>query len=477
MRELESWIDRVKRRLARWCEQGLGRAWVVAVSGGGDSVGLLRVLHHLTGPLGLRLSVAHLDHGVRGEAARADAAFVTDLAGSLGLPFDSGGWRPTRSGHFESDARRARYDWLTDAARARGASVVAVGHTRDDQAETILHCIVRGTGLRGLAGMPPTRVLASEPTITLARPLLGVSRREVRDYLVALEQPFREDASNADLSRTRARIRHDLLPKLAAEYNPNVSRALVRLGSLASSFERAFEGDMRKLEQSVVNTRAPDCVVLKHGFLRSIPAFQRAEVLRRVWRSAGWPQASMSARRWRRMAALVQNEEIPRVDVGARVEVSTEQFFLVMRRLPAPAVSSPAPVTYGPLPLAVPGLTAVPWAGGSIDARIESGPETPGGETIDLEPVSVPLFVRAPEPGDRFEPLGMAGRSMALADFFRGRHVKREERAHTPLVCDQAGIIWVVAHRIADRVKVNEKSRRMLRLRWSTEASLGGPPP
>ena len=150
----EPWIDRVERRLARWCEQGLGKAWVVAVSGGGDSVGLLRVLHQLAGPLGLRLSVAHLDHGVRGEAARADAAFVAALAGSLGLPFVLGTWQPTRSGHFESDARRARYDWLTEVAHARGASVIAVGHTRDDQAETILHRIIRGTGPRGLAGMP-----------------------------------------------------------------------------------------------------------------------------------------------------------------------------------------------------------------------------------------------------------------------------------------------------------------------------------
>ena len=195
--------------------QGLGNTWLVAVSGGGDSVGLLRILHCLAGPLGLRLSVAHLDHGARGDAARADAAFTAALAGSLELPFVLGTWRPTRSGHFESDARRARYEWLTEAARARGASVIAVGHTRDDQAETILHRIVRGTGPRGLAGMPRTRILASKPRITLTRPLLGVSRHDVRGYLAELKQPFRDDESNADLTRTRARLRHDLLPKLA----------------------------------------------------------------------------------------------------------------------------------------------------------------------------------------------------------------------------------------------------------------------
>ena len=147
-----AWLEPVRRRVRRWCARGAGTAWVVAVSGGSDSVGLLRVLHALAPELGLTLSVAHLDHGARGEASRADAAFVEDLAGSLGLPFDLGRWQPTRAGHFEADARRARYDWLLATARARGATAVAVGHTLDDQAETILHRIVRGTGLRGLVG-------------------------------------------------------------------------------------------------------------------------------------------------------------------------------------------------------------------------------------------------------------------------------------------------------------------------------------
>jgi tRNA(Ile)-lysidine synthase len=462
----EPWIDRVERRLARWCAQGLGKAWLIAVSGGGDSVGLLRILHSLAGPLGLRLSVAHLDHGARGEAARADAAFAAALAGSLDLPFVLGTWRPTRSGHFESDARRARYDWLTEAARARGASVIAVGHTRDDQAETILHRIVRGTGSRGLAGMPRTRILASKPRITLARPLLGVSRREVREYLAVLKQPYREDASNADLARTRARIRHDLLPKLAGEYNPNVVLALVRLGALASSLEHALGADLRALERSVVLAKTPDCVVLKHGTLQSIPFFLRTELLRRVWRNAGWPEASMSARRWRRLAGLVQNHEIPRIEVGGRVEVMTEQFFLVLRRVPASVSSSVATETMATIPLAVPGLTAVPWAGGAIDARIDSGLKTPSAETIDLERVSLPLVVRTAAAGDRFDPLGMDGQSMPLADFFRGRNVAREHRSRVPLVCDQTGIIWVVGHRIADRVKVTKKTGRTLRLLW-----------
>ncbi len=166
----------------------------------GDSVGLLRVLGQVAPPLGLCVSVAHLDHGVRGEAARADAEFVEALANSLGLAFDLGRWQPVRAGQFESDARRARYDWLIQVARSRGAGAVAVGHTRDDQAETILHRILRGTGPRGLAGIPARRVLAKDPRLSLVRPLLSVSRREIREFLAGLDQPFREDETNAALS-------------------------------------------------------------------------------------------------------------------------------------------------------------------------------------------------------------------------------------------------------------------------------------
>jgi len=334
----ETWIDRIGRRIRRWCRpRGLGKVWVVAVSGGGDSVALLRVLHHLAKGVGLRLSVAHLDHGVRGEAARADAAFVVELARSLGLPCDLGQWKPARAAHFESDARRARYAWLLELAQARGASVVAVAHTCDDQAETILHRIVRGTGLRGLAGMPRRRILSLDPKASLVRPLLDVSRRELRDHLTALGQPFQEDQSNADLERTRARIRHDLLPKLVAEYNPRVAEALVRLGALAEAMQKSLESDLDELERAVVITKGPDCIVLEQGFLGSVPLFKRTEVLRRVWRRAGWPEQGMSARRWWRLAVLAKSKTIKKVMIGAGVTASTENFFLVLRRSPSTA--------------------------------------------------------------------------------------------------------------------------------------------
>jgi tRNA(Ile)-lysidine synthase len=292
-----AWRGRVHEALSRNRDQGV----VIAVSGGADSVGLLRFMHEMREAFDLRLSVAHLDHGTRGDVSRADAEFVAQLAASLDLPFDLGRWSPTRPGHFEADARKARYDWLVEVAKSRGASCVAVGHTRDDQAETILHRILRGTGPRGLAGMPQRRPLAEG--VTLVRPLLDVGRDDVRGYLAEIGQPFCEDASNEDLARTRNRIRHDLLPKLAAEYNPKVAEALVRLGAFARDELLRRTRRVEKIARKAILSADPAAIVVSRGALEGHSPSMRAEVFREAWRRAGWPERRMSAARWLRLAS------------------------------------------------------------------------------------------------------------------------------------------------------------------------------
>jgi tRNA(Ile)-lysidine synthase len=459
------WLGRLERALKRGCSRGLGTVWVVAVSGGSDSVGLLRALVTLAPELGLRLSVAHLDHGVRGDAALADAALVAELASTFGLPFDRGQWQPTRSGHFEADARRARHAWLADVARARRADTVAVGHTRDDQAETILHRIVRGTGLRGLAGIPARRRLAEG--LMLVRPLLHVGREEIRAYLAALGQPYREDASNTDLAQTRARIRHDLLPRLARDYNPQVADALVRLGDLAGAAERAREVSLTELARAVLVSRKPDQVILKRPVLERSPRYLRAEVLRAFWRRLGWPEAGMDRRRWRRLAALARETPM-RVSLPGGIEAWSDDLFMVFRRVgPAPVQVAPtATEPRSAAPLGIPGT--VPWGGGFIVAILD--PSASCDERVDLDTLVPPLLVRAPADGDRFEPLGMDGRSTPLNDFFRGRGVWRDRRGEVPLVCDRRGIVWVAGHRIAHRVRRTEATTRTLGLRFDAGA-------
>ncbi|WP_148598029.1 tRNA lysidine(34) synthetase TilS [Aquisphaera giovannonii] len=454
------WIGRVRRRIVRRWPDLVGQAWVVAVSGGGDSVGLLRALHAVAPELGLRLSVAHLDHGVRGGEAEADAAFVADLAGRLGLPADLGRWEPSRPGHFEADARRARLSWLLEVARGRGARAVALGHTADDQAETVLHRILRGTGLRGLAGIPSRRPLAEDPPVALVRPLLAVTRHEIRAGLAALGQPHREDATNADTTRTRSRIRHALLPLLADQYNPRVAEALARLGRLAAGSQRALESRLDSLEREVLLAADPARVELDRDRLAALPPPLRAELLRRAWRRAGWPEAGMTARRWRRLARLAIRPESPQHDIGHGVRLRHSGNVL-LERLQACNPDAEDAVVTPPVPLPIPGAAA--WRGWAIVASTDPG--EPRDESVDLDRVVPPLQVRGPLPGDRFEPLGMAGRTMPLADFLRGRKVPRADRPLVPLVCDGAGILWVVGHRIADRAKVTDRTARELGLR------------
>ena len=452
-------IPLLERRVKRWLAAGVGPAWVVAVSGGSDSVGLLRGLHAVAKEAGLTLSVAHLDHGVRGDAARADAAFVAELAATLGLPFDLGRWQSTRRGHFETDARRARYAWLFETAKSRGASVVAVGHTRDDQAETILHRILRGSGPRGLGGIPMRRSLGE--AVTLLRPLLTVSRGEIRDYLEQLGQAFCDDATNTDLSHTRARIRHDLLPKLAQEYNPKIAEALVRLGVLTSAANRVSQERILGLGRDAAVRIDEREAVFQRQTLERFPTFVRAEVLRLAWRKAGWPERAMTAARWRGLARLVRNRRDGRIDVGEGIVALTNTSMFILRHAEGrlePAFASIRPES---LPLDLPGSVA--WRDGMVVATLDA--EAPRDETIDLDRVVCPLLVRAPLPGDRFDPLGMGGHEQSLNDFFRGVGIPREERRVTPLVCDRVGIVWVVGHRVADRVRLTDSTTRKVGLR------------
>jgi tRNA(Ile)-lysidine synthase len=461
-------LEQVRRRLKRWRASAAGNLWVVAVSGGSDSVGLLRILLGLAPELGLNLSVAHLDHGVRADAAREDARFVEELAKRLTLPFDLGSWQPARSGHFEADARRARYAWLHEVANARGASAIAVGHTRDDQAETILHRIVRGTGLRGLAGMPRRRVLSSDPPLVLVRPLLSIARQDIRAYLQTLGQDFRDDATNADMSRTRARIRHDLLPRLVHDYNPRVDLALVRLGMLAAASEGAMENRLRALGQFATMSVSHDQAELRRDRLLQLPMYLRAELLRRVWRQAGWPEAGMTTNRWKRLASLSRSGRINNLAIGDGIELSTTgpegwpPNSFMLRRVSAVPPSPRWPARMEDIPLEVPGCAT--WHDGVVSTVLEA--DDASDERIDLDRLVLPLSLRAPVPGDRFDPLGMGGKNTPLNDFLRSRGAGREARASTPLLCDALGIVWVVGHRIAERVKLSPQTRRTLGLRW-----------
>lgn len=287
---------------------------LVAVSGGADSVALLRGLASLMAPDRGRLIVGHLNHGLRGDESHADASFVARLAQQLGLPAEMGETDIVVSAQkwglgLEESSRRARYEFLQSAAERQGARYVAVAHTANDQAETILHRIIRGTGLRGLAGMPRTRLLG--PAVTLIRPLLSVTRTEVEYYLASIGQGFREDRSNTDLQFTRNRIRHELLPALERNYNPAVSDALLRLGALAGELQQILKRQTSQLVERTVQFDAEHSVMVDCCKLHGNDRYLVREVFVSIWQHQHWPQQRMSYAEWDALAELALGIQHP----------------------------------------------------------------------------------------------------------------------------------------------------------------------
>lgn len=290
-----------------WCDVTV----LVAVSGGPDSVALLRGLVALRGAGGGSgtLRAAHLNHQLRGEDAVADERFVVDLCRHLGVPCEvgradiAGGCASSHAG-LEAAAREARYRFLISAAAGCGARYVAVAHTADDQAETILHRIVRGTGIAGLSGMRRARRLGAA---TLLRPLLEFRRCEAYHYLSDLEQPYRVDVTNADSRFTRNRLRHDLLPRLARVYNPNVTEALLRLGVVAGEVRQWMDRQVEPLLAACCRRAAGAGGAVRVDTVR-LHAESMAlvrELFVALWRQQNWPLRQMGFEHWKLLADLV----------------------------------------------------------------------------------------------------------------------------------------------------------------------------
>ncbi|MFN0017343.1 MAG: tRNA lysidine(34) synthetase TilS [Pirellulaceae bacterium] len=279
---------------------------LVAVSGGADSVALLRGLLELKGGAGEgRLIAAHFNHHLRGAESDSDEVFVRGLANQLNIPVECGSSdAPTGStgDGIEAAAREARYEFLIAAAERVGARYVVTAHTADDQVETVLHRILRGTGISGLAGIPKARELS--PGISLLRPLLTVTRIEVLAYLSSHQQLFREDSSNASPAITRNRLRHQLLPLLEREYAPSLRSSLLRLGKLAEENQDLLASLVQPLLSHVQhrdNTLVIDCAALAplHRHLLR-------EFFLRLWSDHHWPQQDMTLEKWDQLATLAQ---------------------------------------------------------------------------------------------------------------------------------------------------------------------------
>jgi tRNA(Ile)-lysidine synthase len=281
---------------------------VLAVSGGADSVALLRAFWAIKEQARGRgqLIVGHFHHGLRGAAADADHDWVQRLALQLGVEVYCGhaGDLQLQSGGdgLEAAARKSRYEFLSQLAVESGARYVATGHTADDQVETVLHHILRGTGLAGLAGMPRHRPLM--PTVSLIRPMLGVFRAEVLNYLRELKQDYRTDATNEDIKFTRNRVRLELLPALRS-VRREADAALLRLASQASEAQVWISNEARRIADQCLRADSGNELLVDLRPLAQASPFQVREVFKSIWEQAGWPRQEMGYPEWEKLANLV----------------------------------------------------------------------------------------------------------------------------------------------------------------------------
>lgn len=479
---------------------GPGEPLVVGVSGGADSLCLLHVLRDLQPQWGYRLHVGHLHHGLRGEAAAEDAAFVEATCQAWGIPVtveqvDVAKVAREARLSVEEAGRHARYAFLGALAAGLGGRVVAVAHNADDQVETVLMHWLRGAGLAGLRGMLPKveledlrlegvwdRLWPRAEHITLVRPLLTVTRAEVEAYCRQTGLSPRFDLSNLDTTYFRNRLRHELLPFLAT-YNPRIREVLRRSAEVIADDYAYLRGETLRAWAEVVQEESPQRVTLDlRRFLALHPSLQRGLLreairrLRRGLRNVNWVHVE------RALWGAREGPTGTQITLARGLVLTKGYDVLWVAEEGAPL---PSPWEEGPLlerPVALPreGEVVLPGTGWRVRVRTSEVPEPadlPSAAQedrwralLDADALRGPLVLRPRRPGDRFCPSGMGGASVLVREFMINVKLPRQVRDRWPLLSCGEEIAWVVGWRVDERFLVTPTTRRVVEVSLRREA-------
>jgi tRNA(Ile)-lysidine synthase len=455
----------------------------VGVSGGADSVALLRILADLRTDLGMMIVVLHFHHQLRGAEADQDERFVKSLAGEFHFEFEAGradvsGEAAANGWNLEDAARRLRYQFFSSVAKARGLNRVAVAHTADDQAETVLSHLLRGTGLAGLAGIYPV----AGPII---RPLIDLRREELRKFLSELGQSWREDASNQDTSRTRARIRHQLIPLLVRDFEPAAVTRLARLAAHARDDETFWRSLEEQRLYALTTRESSAAISLSIADLLSPLQFPIATESNTAGKStaSAISTKALTRRLVRRIFAEIQGsrEQLTSRHVDAVVDLATksqsgaridlpgvcvERIFDRLRFTSALAGLQPARGVERAFQncgfsytVCRPGITEtasvvvteihrrfnlkiVDWPAAPRDTVVSSG-------ALDFDLVKWPLVLRAWRPGDSYRPHGSRHVRKIKRLLLQSR-IPRSERGSWPVLTSEGKVIWASGYPVAD---------------------------
>ena len=452
-----------------------GSSILVAFSGGPDSTALLHSLCSLRGDFSLELRAAHLDHGLRPDSSEADSEFARTFTASLGAPLtiekaDTNSLREKHGLSVEDAARRVRYEFLSRTAADTGADCVALGHTLDDQAETVLLHTLRGTGVDGLGAMKEvsSRDIGGR-RITLFRPMLSVCRSEVLDYCAQNGLTPRLDESNLSTRFTRNRIRLDLMPKLA-EYNPSIQSALARLARSASLDSDFIRAEVKRVADDIISADSRGVSIEREGFRQLHPALGH-RLLRHAVQMAKGDTNDLAFEHISRMFDMMSGSAGKGIALPGGLRFDVDYSLAHIRRADAPGSLLPE-MGSCQFALKVPGTTVEGgWSISALLSRDSSGlRQTNEGEPrflerFDMDALGEAPIVRTRKAGDTFQPLGMVGEKK-LKDFMIDAHIPRRWRDSVPLVESKGRIAWVVGWRIAEWAKVEAGTRRVLEIRF-----------
>jgi tRNA(Ile)-lysidine synthase len=475
----ESLEERVSRFIRKNGLLEKGQKVLAAVSGGPDSVCLLHCLWTMREKLGIELYAAHLNHGLRGQESEDDAAYVAELAGKLGVPLtlekgDVAVYRKEHRLSLEEAAREVRYEFLARTAQSTGAAVTAVGHTLNDQVETILLHIIRGSGTLGLRGLQPRQALRfSGRKLETIRPLLEVKRRETEDYCLRFDLKPRHDSTNASFVPLRNRVRHELLPLLET-YNPAVISSLLRISRIARDEAALLEVESLEAWKSLVSRQESTFVFEKKPLLDLSPALQR-QVFRKSIQELLGSLKDIETRHIEELMEMLTKPPGRQINLtqGLVFVVEYDRYLLGAH----PQEMVPLPALKGNYEIKVPGETVIP--GWRIETSVKSraSSQTAAGARKDLtaslfsasfdsELAGDKINVRPREKGDRFHPLGMQG-TKKLGEFMLDAGIPRLWRERIPVFVTPQQVIWVAGWRMDERVKITTRTRQILEIKMT----------
>jgi len=410
----------------------------IAVSGGADSVALLRGMLELREELGVVLSAVHFNHGIRGAESDADAEFVARLAkehklhlhqASGDVPRFAKKWRLST----EAAARRLRYDLFRAVLSEGSTQKIATAHTQDDQAETVLLRVLRGAGTRGIAGIHP--VLKVEKGVVI-RPMLEISRGEVEAYLKSLGQGWREDSTNTDVAYSRNRVRHELLPLLERDYNPNIRSVLSDAAEVARDEDAFWDALVERMARIAIGTKDGVTFVNLGGAAGESLALQR-RILRRAANELGLPLDFHHGEEVRGLLEKNKSAEIELPDGWRAKRVGESTVALSSEECAEPAgyrfeVTVPSETAIAPVRTLV-RLTIV-------QRNADSGRYNPA-SLLDAAKLKQPLVLRNWQPGDRMRPLHR-GSEEKLKRLFQERKVPQQDRGLWPVLVSGDQVVW-----------------------------------